>query len=68
MAISSMICQVTCWSVQSGCSAATWRTRGAQTSHSFFMTSPTIVGLVVAPTAPFSIAYVSSAAEQESFQ
>jgi hypothetical protein len=31
-------------------------------------TSPTIVGFDVAPTAPCSIAYVSSSIEQESFQ
>ncbi len=56
MAISSMTCQVTSWSVQSGCSAAISRTRGAQMAYSCCMTLPTMVGLRVAPTAPFSMA------------
>ncbi len=55
-AISSMTCQVTCWSVHVGCSAAMARTRGAHVSYSCCMTVPTMTGLVVAPTAPFSMA------------
>ena len=42
--------------------------RGSQLSYSFLSTSPTIVGLEVAPTAPLATAYSSSAIEHESFQ
>ena len=60
--------QVISTSVQVGCSSRMARTRGRQTSSSFFMTSPTIVGFEVAPTAPLATAYSSSATAQESFQ
>ena len=41
--------------------------RSCQTSISFCSTSPTITGLQVAPTAPWSMAYSNSSMAQESF-
>ncbi len=67
-AISSIRRQVTSSSVQVGLAATISPIRPRQRSSSLVSTSPTIVGFVVAPVAPWAIAYSSSATEQESFQ
>jgi hypothetical protein len=66
--ISSKSCQVISSSVQVGLAAISSRIRSSQRWSSFFSTSPTIVGLLVAPVAPRSTAYVSSSTDEESFQ
>src|SRR6185437_4601071 len=67
-AISSITCQVMSTSLARGFSRAIVLILGSQTSASFFRTSPTMVGLDVAPTAPRATAYSSSARAHESFQ
>ena len=66
--ISATIPHASSRSDQSGCSAASSRTRDAHRPGSFFQTSTTMVGLAVAPTAPKPTAYSSSSTAQLSFQ
>ena len=67
-AISSISCQAMSSSVDVGFWAMISAIRSRHRCISLLSTSPTIVGLLVAPTAPRSTAYVSSSIEHESFQ
>src|SRR5436190_392473 len=65
--ISSMTRHASSPSVAAACSAASALIRPVQYASSFFTTSTAMTGLHVAPTAPWSIAYASSASAAESF-
>ena len=65
--ISSMTRHASSPSVAVACSAASALIRPVQYASSFLTTSTAMTGLQVAPTAPCSIAYASSASAAESF-
>ena len=65
--ISSVSFQAMSSSVAVGYSAISFSIQGSHSSNSLLSTWPTITGLAVAPTAPCSIAELSSAIEHESF-
>src|SRR4051812_25255367 len=60
--------QAICASVHVGWVLNSSSTRPFQSPNSVFRTAATMVGLLVAPTAPCSSAYFSSPTAQESFQ